>query len=349
MEISKILDLFGLLSEKLENMLQKASRKVKNPMQLKVSVQNKTFIVETAICSSFRENPLGIYDETFSRYVLYILQDGKQAKMNVPLEGNNIPDVILKGGEMIREKEEGGNVITLIIRSLYAYIRHVHFMNTPRAQTGGDGGPDKGRIAYETRFKAGRLKDRTPIEVLLEDENGEEELRTQREFLKKNLSKYPRNKDLIEAIDMAFALLEEGDIDDEIKTVTASSGTGVIRLFSVGLRPLQRKRRADGSCFVYTGHINWRLGEENPVEVEIENFYAPVEKKENGTLRVMAGKKVQDTYIKAVFNLPASLWMSYVYRIAMDMRLFENASGFMARLLAESAEAYRQQACKTEK
>ena len=66
MEISKILKCFGLFSTNLENMLQKASRKVKNPMQLQVSVQNKTFIVESAICSNFRENPLGIYDETFS-------------------------------------------------------------------------------------------------------------------------------------------------------------------------------------------------------------------------------------------------------------------------------------------
>ena len=348
MEISKILKFFGLFSTNLENMLQKASRKVKNPMQLQVSVQNKTFIVESAICSSFRENPLGIYDETFSRYVFFILQDGKQAKMNVPLEGNNTPDVIMKGGEMSREKEEGGNVITMIIRSIYAYIRHVHLMNTPCAKDEENGAPDKGRIAYETRFKAGRLKDRTPIEVLLEDENGEEELRTQREFLKKNLSKYPRNKGLIEAIDMSFALLEEGDIDGGAKKAAASSGTGVIKLFSVGLRPLQRKRRADGTCFVYTGRVNWRLGEENPVEIVIENFYAPVEKKENGTLRVIAGKKVQDTYVKAIFNMPASLWLSYIYRIAMDMRLFENASGFMARLLAESAEAYQRLARETE-
>ena len=348
MEISKILKCFGLFSTNLENMLQKASRKVKNPMQLQVSVQNKTFIVESAICSNFRENPLGIYDETFSRYVFYILQDGKQAKMNVPLEGNNIPDVFMKGGELSREKEEGGNVITMIIRSIYAYIRHVHLMNTPRPKDDGDGTSEKGKIAYETRFKAGRLKDRTPIEVLLEDENGEEELRTQREFLKKNLSKYPRNKGLIEAIDMSFALLEEGDIDGGAKKAAASSGTGVIKLFSVGLRPLQRKRRADGTCFVYTGRVNWRLGEENPVEIVIENFYAPVEKKENGTLRVIAGKKVQDTYVKAIFNMPASLWLSYIYRIAMDMRLFENASGFMARLLAESAEAYQRLARETE-
>ena len=311
MEISKILKFFGLFSTNLENMHQKASRKVKNPMQLQVSVQNKTFIVESAICSNFRENPLGIYDETFSRYVFYILQDGKQAKMNVPLEGNNIPDVFMKGGELSREKEEGGNVITMIIRSIYAYIRHVHLMNTPRVKDEENGAPDKGRIAYETRFKAGRLKDRTPIEVLLEDENGEEELRTQREFLKKNLSKYPRNKGLIEAIDMSFALLEEGDIDGGAKKAAASSGTGVIKLFSVGLRPLQRKRRAE-------------------------------------TLRVIAGKKVQDTYVKAIFNMPASLWLSYIYRIAMDMRLFENASGFMARLLAESAEAYQRLARETE-
>ena len=348
MEIRNILKCFGLFTTDLENMLRKASRQVKNPMQLKVSVQNKTFIVESAICSNFRENPLGIYDESFSRYVFYILQDGTQAKMNIPLEGNNIPDVIMKGKEMSREKEEGGNVITMLIRSIYAYIRHVHYLNTPRAKDGEDESADKAKTAYKTRFKAGRLKDRTPIEVLLEDENGEEELRTQRDFLEKNLSKYPRNKGLIEAIDMAFALLEEGDINGGQKAVTDAQGTEIIRLFSVGLRPLQRKRRADGTCFVYSGRINWRIGEENPVEVEIENFYAPVEKKENGMLRVMAGKKVQDTYVKAIFNLPASLWMSYIYRIVMDMRLFENASGFMARLLAESAEAYQRLARETE-
>ena len=130
MEIRNILKCFGLFTTDLENMLRKASRQVKNPMQLKVSVQNKTFIVESAICSNFRENPLGIYDESFSRYVFYILQDGTQAKMNIPLEGNNIPDVIMKGKEMSREKEEGGNVITMLIRSIYAYIRHVHYLNT---------------------------------------------------------------------------------------------------------------------------------------------------------------------------------------------------------------------------
>lgn len=337
MNIRKILELYGLFTSKLEAILKKVGRKVKNPKQLKVTVQNKTFIVESAISPNFRENPLGVYDEKFSRYVLYILQDGKQAKMNVLFEGNNIPDVVMKGGEMKKDKEEGGNVITLLIRSVYAYIRHIHLLNTPHTDDG-KGTSGKSRIAYETRFKAGRLKDRSPVEVLLEDEDGEDELRTQRDFLKKNLAKYPRNKGLIDAIDAALKLYEEGTIDAEAASETSSSGSGVIKLFSVGLRPLQRKRRADGTCFVYTGHINWRLGEENPVEVEIENFYAPVEKKENGTLRVMAGKKVPSTYVKGTFNLPASLWMSYVYRIAMDMRLFENNYALMAQLLAESAD-----------
>ena len=66
MEIRNILKCFGLFTTDLENMLRKASRQVKNPMQLKMKVQNKTFIVESAICSNFRENPLGIYDETIS-------------------------------------------------------------------------------------------------------------------------------------------------------------------------------------------------------------------------------------------------------------------------------------------
>ena len=341
MEIKKLLELFGLFTSKLENMLKKAVRKIKNPMQLKVTVQNKTFIVESAISASFKENPLGIYDETFSRYIFYVLQDGKQARMNVPLEGNNIPDVIMKRGETFKEKEEGGNVITMLLRSVYAYIRHIHLLNTPTKDEG-NGAADKGKIAYETRFKAGHLKDRTPAEILLEDDDGEKKLRTQRDFLADNLKKYPRNKGLIDAIDMALKLAEEGSLE---KGAPSAASTGaVIKLFSVGLRPLQRKRRDDGKCFVYTGHINWRLGEENPVEVEIENFYAPVEKRENGTLRVLASKKDPKSYVKGVFNMPASLWMSYVYRIAMDMRLFENNNGLMARLLAECADAYQRQA-----
>ena len=71
MEIRNILKCFGLFTTDLENMLRKASRQVKNPMQLKMKVQNKTFIVESAICSSFRENPLGIYDECSARRQQY--------------------------------------------------------------------------------------------------------------------------------------------------------------------------------------------------------------------------------------------------------------------------------------
>lgn len=73
----------------------------------------------------------------------------------------------------------------------------------------------KQSAAYTTRFRLGNLKGKTPAEILLADPLAKGQLERQRQFLQDNVGKYPSNQELIDAIDDAIYLMDNGLLTDE--------------------------------------------------------------------------------------------------------------------------------------
>lgn len=71
---------------------------------------------------------------------------------------------------------------------------------------------DTNNIAYTTRFYSGSLKGKSPAEILNE-KDGYDTLVKQYNWLKENLSKYPNNKKLMEAIIAANNLKKAGQLN----------------------------------------------------------------------------------------------------------------------------------------
>jgi len=66
--------------------------------------------------------------------------------------------------------------------------------------------------AYTVTLRNGTFKNKTPADILLNDRNKVEELKRTRGWLESNLNKYPKNADMIAAIDNALFLLDTGTL-----------------------------------------------------------------------------------------------------------------------------------------
>lgn len=67
-------------------------------------------------------------------------------------------------------------------------------------------------IAYTQKFTGGLFKDKSPAEVLIEDETRRTELERNRDYLIGKLSQYPKNQAMIDAIDNAIVLFDNGEL-----------------------------------------------------------------------------------------------------------------------------------------
>ena len=66
--------------------------------------------------------------------------------------------------------------------------------------------------AYTVRFTSGDMKGMTPAEVLFQNPENSAKLNEQFKFLKKNLKKYPKNQQQIDAILDASELVKKGEL-----------------------------------------------------------------------------------------------------------------------------------------
>lgn len=176
--------------------------------------------------------------------------------------------------------------------------------------------------AYTVRIANGNLKGKTPAEVLIEDAAGKKALLSQREWLAKNMEKYPANKTQVEAIDQAIRLFEEGKLSGAAASTAAPASGRTINLYEAKYRPLTRRQKENGKCLVYEIVINWTIGNDYPVSVKVQNYYAPVIKNEKtGMLNVKASEaedKVQNEML-----LMAKEWNNVLDRIYDNMLQFK--------------------------
>ena len=267
-----------------------------NPKEFAYNVTNKTLAFENNFTQATFDNgsyPLEIYDSTFSRISgVLINEDKKVATFNIPKA--DLP-ALFKKSDFACNKELDYRINT-----------ESNSSNMPSS------------LAYTVRITGGKLKGKTPAEALIEDASNKDILNEQYIFLKKNIQKYPKNKEQMEAISEAAKLFEEGKLN--AANVTKEI---VIPIYNPGVRPKIRKIREDGKAFVYDVKINWHLGSASPVIIEVSNYYAPVIQKEDGLLNVKVSEKDADSEIKGSKSLSLEAWEDIVYNMKMQMRAFE--------------------------
>lgn len=166
--------------------------------------------------------------------------------------------------------------------------------------------------ATSVTFITGYLKDKNPLQVILEDpEKGKINLEKHRDFLSKNLAKYPKNQTQIDAINAALTLLTSGSLKDssgeEIVPSNISNNLGSVELYTATPRALIRKKDADTNlCPVYEVSIVWHYGNRYPIEITVINEMAPVNQKDGGQINPVLSQK--QNVVKELFRMSIEDW-----------------------------------------
>ena len=270
------------------------------PFDIVSYIRKKTFSIEARFTPEENESPLKVFDDKFSRYVFVTISDGKAATCNVHI--SDLPMMIKKTD--------------------YAFDR---YMESNKLSANNENSLS---IAYTTKFNTGKLKGKSPIEILIEDkENGKKILNEQYKWLSENLSKYPNNQLLMDAI------VDASKIDINSVDSSAIGNSGIIDILSIPVRPLRRKQREDGKCFCYECKvtINPLTSVNYPVSVMIKNYYAPVIEKENGLLNVVLKEKDLNSEISNEFNMTFEEWVNALDEMRSvrdDFRLINRKKAF---------------------
>lgn len=276
--------------------------------------------------------PLTFHHSTFSRFVFVIINENKKAvTANVGVRA--VPGIIRRIENLYQREMVAGRLsLTQSTLSQNSSCQGLIFRDSSyvsSADTMAQKSP-----AYTTALATGFLAGKTPAELLLENgKRNRSVLVNQKKWLEENLSKYPKNKAQIEAIEDALHLYDEGKLKSPANTdgETVNRVDTVIRntirtekevVYKAEMRPLLRKRRSDGKCPVYEISILWNGGSERPVEILIQNYYAPVIQKENGLLNVQAKEKVEEVRNKISLTIDDWLWVAHA--LETNIRTFED-------------------------
>lgn len=263
----------------------------KYPKEIVSIIKQKTFSIEEYLEESDLqkgEEALTLYSKTFSRFKFIIIANGQVVTANMAIR----------------------DVFSFFVKSDFAKDKELESMFDEKKTTI--------PIAYSVRFTSGRFKGKTPAEVLLEgNPQYEKELYQHRNYLFSKLSQYPGNKVQIQATDQAFQLKQQGKLDSN-----ASSNRKMV-LYSSGLRPLIRMQNRHGNKFVYQMNIEWLHGEKNPVQITIQNFYAPVIRLQDGRLNVKVKEREMETFKNFQINLSFDEWMYVIHMMKSNVELFE--------------------------
>lgn len=278
-------------------------------------------------------SPYKIYDEKFSRFVIAIIgkKNGVSHNSKANLRVKEVFGVI----EASRAAMNAEAMLTLpFAKQMYqlqkataTVIDNVLFgTRCITAMMLGKPMPQKqqanqqiGRLATSKTFQIGNLKGKTPLEVAKED-GGVNVLVKQREFLDKNIAKFPANSELIAAIDEAIYMANNNLLETEIAPEELQLGVSTI--FSSGPRPLIHGENVGGYYPVNELEITWTIGNRYPVQIDVKSYKAKVVKTESGTLNVMRSDKQEDC--SNSFKLSAAAWFECLHNMETHMRRFED-------------------------
>lgn len=263
----------------------------------------KTFSISANLIPQTDESPLKIFNP-MSRFTTTIIQSGTAASIN--LHPSDLAQM----------------------RAVSDYAMNKYY-DTKNNVSGTD--PESENPAYTTRFMSGKLKGKTPADVLAENKAlGRKILNDQYVFLKANLDRFPKNRELMDAI-VAAANLDFAELGK--RSAYAPSYT----IIEIGCRGNIRKRRADGKCPCYDGNISFDLSRNLPVTIHIRNYYAPIKINESGTQNVILSGTDKESIISNDFSMSAECWLKCLKEMEDMTMLFKMRHAVNAFSLADKA------------
>lgn len=267
-----------------------------DPRECLSIVRDQTLILENKLTKASFElgnEPLKLYHNAFARFNFVIINSNKKPA-SASIKVNEIPYIMTA--------------------SDYAAKKELDLSLTKSDD-------EKLDVAYTAKIITGKHAGKTPAQLLLDVDNIEENkqfLVSHYNWLKENLSKYPNNKHLMQAISNATNLYKEGKLKD-IKVDNADE----MMIYNSGYRFNIRKQREDGKTLIKELSIKWIFKRNYPLQICIKNYYAPVKRNDDGTVNVLA-KESSDHLINTM-NLSFAEWENMKYMIKTSMRLFENS------------------------
>lgn len=124
--------------------------------------------------------------------------------------------------------------------------------------------------AYTFRFLVGKVKGKTPAEVL-SNPDGEEQLLSLRKFLEANVSKYKANQEQIDIIDEAIALFKEGKLTE---TETPAS-SNILQLYKTETKYMAATD-TKGNHLIYSVQIEKDPARKYSYGITVMNCKAPL-------------------------------------------------------------------------
>ena len=265
----------------------------------------------------------------FSRFVFTLIckENGETTVLTGNMPADDIYDVTAET-ELVLQR-------TAFFEMLSAMKRKPAAASANNADTAPGNSP-----GFTVTFRMGNLKGKTPVGVLQEDAaNGVKTLEAQKGFFQANLAKFPKNQEVIDAINDALALFQAGRLDG----VQAAPATGgiIADLYAPDtLKPLASKPvNENGLPFVYQVKAGYDSSLRMPFSISITNGYAPVKKEENGQLKVMAREAVD---VKTLtIKLTKKEWRTLLSQMGETYRAY-NTTTFRNRYDAACKDQFRQ-------
>ena len=260
---------------------------VKYPKEIVALVRNQTFSITNELTTpnlNEGESPLSFYNERFARFPMTIInKDRKFSTAN------------LKVGAIAGIKQKSEYAINKDLSEDYSDNKDLS-------------------LAYTVALTSGKLKGKTPAEVLLEDPKNTTLLNSQYAWLKENLKKYPNNQKQMDAIEDAAKLLKDGKLNkDNLKQAS-------LTIYESGIKTNIHRKREDGKSFVNEMNIRYTLGANYPVEINIINFWANYTKNEKGLINI-TGERAD--IVNNTFYMTADEWLHCLYMMQVNMNTFE--------------------------
>jgi len=161
------------------------------------------------------------------------------------------------------------------------------------------------------RFRTGQYIGKTPMEILMENpEQNKGKLLAQKDFLAKNVEKFPNNQPVMDAIDEAITLHESGSNVN----VEPQKSTHII-IYEQKVKILERikKKGDDSRCRIYNITMAYDSTKKNPFTIRIANGFAKINKTAIGAMQADMRSVVDKE--ESTMSLTESEFVSMVNRM----------------------------------
>lgn len=194
------------------------------------------------------------------------------------------------------------------------------------------------KAAFSCKLPWGKFKGLTPGDVLLNNANNQTELLRNKELLEQNVERYPKNKDVIDAIDTAVNALNQGKLikatdisDDSDRSDSTVSITEEIFLYEGTWKnktgKTNKKVTEDGTEYFRCYLLNIKyspLMDTYPITVILENCFAPVRKMKDGRQNILVSQTLAGSHVSNKHFFTLEEWIDVIETMKQAKYRFGN-------------------------